>query len=486
LVTSASELALVVELVASAEGRCPYAEARYVRRIDEDLAVRNGAVDRAGRLVSEGIGVRVRIGGAWGFAATPDVTRAGAERALQRAIAIAAAQPSAPGRPRLPEPPAQGHWESPCETDPTTLSLDTKLAPLFAADAALREHGGTQLVVTSAAATVTHLTQAFASTEGSAYTQTRTETGAGIQAIAAVAGEVQTRTYPGTHGVLVRQAGWEHVHDLDLTGHAPRVASEAIALCTAPQCPQTTTSLVLGAEQLAYQVHESIGHALELDRIQLGEAAYAGTSWVRTEDLGTLRYGSDQLTISADGTIHGGLGTFGWDDEGTAGRRVLLVEDGMLRSALSDRESAAVAGLPASTGCARASGFDRQPVVRMTNVSLEPGEAGTLQDLLADTGEGIYCETNRSWSIDDRRLNFQFATEIAYEIKDGELGRLLRNPSYHGVTPEFWAKLDAVCGPEEWSLWGVTNCGKAEPGQTMAVSHGAAPARFRDVEVGVA
>lgn len=479
-------LPLLVDLIASAEGRCPYAEARHVRRVDERLGVRNGAVDEVGRTVSEGIGVRVRVGGAWGFAATRDVSKAGAEAALARAIAVASALPAAPAPPRLDEPPARGHWESPYDVDPLTLALEDKLAVLFAADAALRGAGDARVVVTSAAATVTHWTQAFASTEGAACTQTRIETGGGITAIASDGDEVQVRTYPSAHGGLVRQGGWEHLLALDLPGHAPRVASEAIALLTAPPCPATTTSIVLGTQQLALQVHESIGHALELDRIQLGEAAYAGTSWVRPEDLGTLRYGSEHLTISADATLPGGLGTFGWDDEGTAARRVLLVEDGRLRSALSDRESAAVAGLPASTACARSSGFDRQPVVRMTNVSIEPGTAGSLDDLLADTGTGILFESNRSWSIDDRRLNFQFATEVAYEIRGGERGRLLRNPSYRGVTPQFWSRLDAVCGPEEFALWGVVNCGKAEPGQTMAVSHGASPARFRDVEVGVA
>jgi TldD protein len=206
---------------------------------------------------------------------------------------------------------------------------------------------------------------------------------------------------------------------------------------------------------------------------------------VRPGDLGGLRYGSEQMTVTADATLPGALGTFGWDDEGTAARRTTLVEGGVLRAALSDREWAAQVGA-ASAGCARADGFERQPIVRMTNVSLEPGDAGALADLVADTGEGLYLETNRSWSIDDRRLHFQFATEIAREIKGGELGRLLRNPSYAGTTPAFWASLDAVCSAPDWQVWGVTNCGKGEPGQFMAVSHGAAPARFRDVQVGVA
>ena len=295
------------------------------------------------------------------------------------------------------------------------------------------------------------------------------------------------RSYPTAHGGgLSAAAGWEHVLSLDLAGHAPRVAEEAVALLSAPQCPAGTSTIVLHGEQVALQVHESIGHALELDRILLGEASYAGTSWVGPDDLGSLRYGSELLHVTADATLPHGLGSFGWDDEGVAAARADLVEGGVLRGALSNRESAAAVGLSASSGCARADGFARQPIVRMTNVSLEPGAVPTLADLVADTDAGLYLETNRSWSIDDRRLQFQFATELCREIRGGELGRLYRNGSYAGVTPRFWGSLDAICGPAEWRLWGLANCGKGEPGQVMVVSHGAAPARFRDVQVGVA
>jgi TldD protein len=207
---------------------------------------------------------------------------------------------------------------------------------------------------------------------------------------------------------------------------------------------------------------------------------------VQPADLGSLRYGSPALNVTADSTVPGGLGTFAWDDEGVAAQSLPLVRDGQLVGAMSSRESAAAIGLDASSGCARADGHTRQPIVRMTNVSVEPGAAGSLADLLADTDSGIYLETNRSWSIDDRRLNFQFGVELAREIRGGELGRVLRNASYAGVTPTFWSSLDAVCGPQEWQLWGVLNCGKGEPGQVAHVSHGTAPARFRDVEVGLA
>jgi TldD protein len=237
---------------------------------------------------------------------------------------------------------------------------------------------------------------------------------------------------------------------------------------------------------VALQVHESIGHALELDRILLGEASYAGTSFVSPGDLGSLQYGSELLNVTADATAPGALGSFGWDDEGVAAKRTPLIERGVLRAALSNRESAAAIGLDASGGCARAQGFARQPIVRMTNVNLEPGDAGSLADLIAATDRGLYVETNRSWSIDDRRLQFQFACEVGREIRNGELGRLVRNPSYAGITPRFWGSLDAVCSAAEWRLWGLMNCGKGEPGQAAHVSHGAAPARFRDIQVGVA
>jgi TldD protein len=473
----------LVALMAAVDGRCSYAEARRVLRVEQRAGVRNGRVEVASHDESDGIGVRVRVGGAWGFAATRDTTRAGAEAALARAIALAEAQPAAGGRPRAAEPPARGHWSHPVERDPTAVPLDEKLALLTAAEEALR--GDPRIVRADASISATRTLQAFASTDGAACTQERTTCGAGIAAIAVDGDEVQARTYPAAHGGHVALAGWEHVLGLGLVEAAPQVAAEAVELLTAPPCPSGRATIVLHPEQVALQVHESVGHALELDRMLLDEAAYAGTSWVRPEDLGTLRYGSEHMTVTADATIPGALGTFGWDDEGTAARRTTLVEAGLLRAALSDREAAAAVGAE-SAACSRSEGFDRQPIVRMTNVSLEPGDAGSFADLLADTGEGLYLETNRSWSIDDRRLHFQFGTEVAREIKGGELGRLLRNPTYAGTTPAFWASLDAVCSPAEWQLWGVTNCGKGEPGQFMAVSHGAAPARFRDVEVGVA
>ncbi len=484
-------LALLVDVCDAARVLGVHAEARHVETRDEALAVRNGEVSEVATDIAAGIGIRVRVGGGWGFAATREVSQAGVEAALTRAIAVARAQPVGVAGPfaELAHEPARGHWAGPCEVDPFALSLEERLAHLHAAEAALRTTTDDRLVVTTAHTRSRRTRTALATTDGAACTQERVETGAGIQAVAADGDETQVRSYPMSHDGDVLLAGWELVTSLDLVGNAPRVAQEAIELLSAPVCPEGVRDIVLHGEQLALQVHESIGHALELDRILLGEASYAGTSWVGADALrrsGTLTYGSEHLHVIADATLPAALGSFGWDDEGVAARRVPLIEEGVLLSALSNRQSAAEVGLAESGGCARADGFARQPIVRMTNVSLEPGSAGTLGDLLADTEDGLYLETNRSWSIDDRRLQFQFATEVAREIRGGELGRLYRNPSYAGVTPEFWGAMDAVCSASEWRPWSFTNCGKGEPGQVMAVSHGTAPARFRGVQVGVA
>jgi len=476
---------LVAELAASGGDGCVYVDARWVHRRLERLTVSGGLVQRVSSELDEGIGVRVAArSGGFGFAATRDTSREGGLAALRRATAIAAAQPTAARRPLAAVAPARGSWSSRCEIDPFAQSIESRLELLIAADALLR--GDPRIVRTQAEEIAVHTRKAFASSDGAAVTQELTECGGGIQAYAADHDDLQVRSYPSAHGGNVAAAGYEHLLDLDLVANAPRVADEAVALLLAPECPARTTTLVLGDEQLALQVHESIGHALELDRIQLGEASYAGTSWVSPGDVGALRYGSDLLRISADATLAGGLGSFGWDDEGVPAQRTMLIESGILRAALSDRTSAASIGLASSGGCARADGFSRQPIVRMTNVSIEPGQAGTLAELVGDVEDGIYMESNRSWSIDDRRLHFQFATELGREIRDGKLGRLVKNPSYAGLTPRFWGSLDGVCSAPAWRVWGLLNCGKGEPGQVAHVSHGAAPARFRGVEVGVA
>ena len=475
---------LLASLMDSAAAAGAYADARFVASRSEHISTRNGEIDSLHRDESEGIGIRVRVGGAWGFAATRRTDAAATEDALARALAIARAQPPVSPTPLADEPPARGDHVGGEGTDPFGVPLERKLERLLAADAALGSDS--RLVVREAHYAAFGTDTIFASTDGALYHQRVNECGGGIGTTASDGNEVQARSFPGSHRGDTAQAGYEHFDALALVEEAPRVAEEAIALLSADPCPSATTTLILDGEQLALQVHESVGHALELDRVLGGEASYAGTSWVRAEDLDELRYGSQLMNVTADATSPGGLGSYRWDDEGVEGRAVPLIRDGVLRGFLSGRESAAAIGVERSAGCMRAQGFARQPIVRMTNVNLEPGDAGSLDDLIASTDSGIYMETNRSWSIDQRRLHFQFGTEVAWEIENGRRTRMLRNPSYAGVTPRFWAGLDAVGSRSAWKLWGVLNCGKGEPGQSMHVSHGAAPARFRNVQVGIA
>jgi TldD protein len=476
---------LLTELMDSARARGGYADARFVRSRVEHLSTRNGRLDQLDSHESEGIGVRVRVRGAWGFAAVRGTDRAGAEAALARALAIAEAQPAVPdAAPLAPEPPAHGEWSSRFDRDPFEVPLEEKLAVLVAADAGLRTEPGVNL--TRARFSAFQTDTVFASTEGGLCEQRVIECGGGISAVAVDQGDSQVRSYPASHGGHVEQAGYEHFLELELPGQAPRVAAEAVALLSAPACPHGRTTLLLAGEQLGLQVHESVGHAVELDRVLGREASYAGTSFVPADGIGSRRFGSERVNVTADATTPGGLGSFRWDDEGVEGRPVPILRDGVLSGFLSSRETASEIGLERSGGCMRADGFTRQPIVRMTNVNLEAGDAGSLDDLIAATDDGLLIETNRSWSIDNRRLHFQFEGEAAWEIRNGERGRMVRNPSYAGVTPEFWGSCDAVCSPSEWRLISLLDCGKGEPGQVMRVSHGSAPARFRDVEVGVA
>jgi len=460
-----------------------YADVRIVDISSESILVTGGRVEAIEQSSSFGMGVRALVNGAWGFAAASGVSASKASDLAKQAAAIARSSAIVQRGPlRLAElKPETGIWIGSALKDPFDVLLEDKLALLFAADEALRAQA--QVSITKASCSCHRFHKWFGSTEGTLTEQSWTETGAGIEAYAVSGGEVVTRSYPNSFGGGWAQAGWEHVEGLGLAEEAPRVAQEAAALLSAAECPRGTCDLIIGGSQMALQVHESVGHPLELDRVLGEEAAFAGTSWVGLGDLGALHYGSDHMTVSADATIPGSLGTFGWDDEGVPAQRELLIDRGMLTGFLSSRETAPEIGR-ASNGCMRADGWNRIPLVRMTTVSLEPG-TWDFDDLVADTEHGLYVETNNSWSIDDRRLNFQFGCEIGWEIENGKLGRMIKMPNYTGITPEFWASCDAVCSEKHWDVWGLANCGKGEPMQVAHVAHGAAPARFRNVAVGV-
>lgn len=467
---------------ATAEG-ASYADARIVDSSHEEVQVATGVVEAVERSDDLGLGVRVLAEGAWGFASTSEVSADAAARAARDAVAIARASATVIGEPVVlaPAEPAVGTWSGPCEIDPFGVPLEDKLALLIAADDALRAQP--EVTITKAHCGFHRVRKWFGSTDGSFTEQDWTESGAGIVAYAVRDGEVLSRSYPNSHGGNWRQGGWEYVVGLDLIGNAPRIAEQAAQLLDAEECPSGVYDLIIDGSQMALQVHESVGHPTELDRVLGEEAAFAGTSWVAVGDVGSLQYGSPYMTVSSDATVPGSLGCFGWDDEGVPGQRDLIVDRGVLVGLQSSRETAGVLGRP-SNGCMRADGWNRIPLIRMTTTSLEPGE-WAFDDLIADTERGLYVETNNSWSIDDKRLNFQFACEIGWLIEDGKLTRMVKMPNYTGITHEFWASCDAVCSAEHWQVWGLPNCGKGEPMQVAHVAHGAAPARFRNVRVGV-
>jgi TldD protein len=489
------ELANLALDTAQARG-ATYADVRVVEHREQTISVKNGVVESLGEIEDRGFGVRVIADGAWGFASSAILDKAEVERVAALAVEIARASVLAVREPVDigPAVTSTGTYHTPFEIDPFGVPLEDKIALLLEADRRMRRATRAGAGVTTAKGVLACLRErkTFANTEGAFTEQEIVESGGGITAIAVGDGEVQQRSYPNSFGRDQRTIGWEYIQQVDLPGNAERVAGEAVALLTADACPSTTTTVILGSTQLALQIHESCGHPTELDRVFGSEAAYAGTSFLTPDNLDTLRYGSPVVNLTADATIPGGLGTFGWDDEGVPAQRIELVKEGLFVGYLSSRETAVqlaqLRGLDPtearSGGAMRASKWSRIPIIRMTNISIEPGE-WTFDDLVADTDEGIYMEVNRSWSIDDRRLNFMFGTELGYEIKHGKLGRMLKNCTYTGITPQFWNSCDAVCNRDHWQVWGTPNCGKGRPSQIAHTGHGAAPARFRNVQVGV-
>lgn len=464
-----------------------YADARVMEIRQRYLLTKNGRASQVRESESFGLGVRVIAGGAWGFASTDDMTSAGVDRAAAQAVAIARASALCQ-KPDVVLAPAEkvvDRWVAPCRIDPFTVPVSSCLDLMLKVDGELRAVPGVTLA--EVVMDFRRIEQLFVSSLGSDIYQLKTQTGAGYVATSFHNNEIQRRSYPNSFGGQHQTKGYELVEELNLLGSARRIAEEAVALHKADQCPSGVRDIILGSSQLGLQIHESIGHPIELDRVLGTEANFAGMSFLTLEKLNRLQYGSAIVNVVADATVaHGpGLGTFAYDDEGVPGQCLPIIKDGLFVGYLTSRETAAAIGQPRSSGAMRAEGWNRIPLIRMTNVSLLPGK-GTLADLIADTEDAIYFETNRSWSIDDRRYNFQFGTEIGWEIRHGKITRMLKNPTYAGITTDFWNSCDFICGPEEWVLWGTPNCGKGQPMQTMGTGHGAAPARFRKVQVGVA
>ncbi|HEU4522927.1 MAG TPA: TldD/PmbA family protein, partial [Thermoanaerobaculia bacterium] len=431
--------------------------------------------------VDRAVGVRVLVGDGWGFAASADTSEASLQKTALRALEVAAASNSASNA-RVTLSEIEAHtatWASSFQIDPWSVPLDRKIDHLLAATEPMR--GDPRIHQVSGELSCYRQEKIFASTAGTYLEQTTTQMGGGIDAVAISNGDFQRRTYPNPFGGDYQAEGWEFIERLDLPGKGIQVRDEALALLDAPKAPPGHFDLIVGSAQLALQVHESCGHPTELDRAMGLEISLAGGSFLQPQMLGSFRYGSDLVNIVADATVPGAIGSFGFDDDGVPAQRFHLVENGMFVGYLTGRDTAPAIGRR-SNGTVRAESAARIPIIRMTNINLEPGSA-PLDDIIRDTKRGVFVETNKSWSIDDLRLNFQFGCEIAYEIENGRLGRLLKNPVYTGVTPAFWRSCDAIADASSWRVWGLPNCGKGDPMQTMRVAHGAPAARFRSVEM---
>ena len=467
-----------------------FADVRVSREERRAVSLRNRDLDELSTIASAGVGVRVLRGGAWGFASAPDPTEESAVRAARRAAEIAGEVARAQSDPvrMVEEEPVVGTYATPLLEDPFAVPLERVLGDLGDAVGVLLG-GGTPSAIRMAIAMARfwRSRKLYMNSEGSDIWQETTFGGAGIKVVAeAEGGGTVQRTWPMDFDGGLAAAGYESVRALDLGGNAARLQGEVLALTTAPPCPAGRATLLLDTPQLALQIHESCGHPTESDRAIGEEISLAGASFLTPDRLGRFTYGATRVNLTADARADVGLGTFGWDDEGVPARVTPLVARGIFVGYLSSRETAARLGLGRSAGCMRAESWNVPPIIRMINVSLEPDPQGpsSLEELVADTRDGILMSQNQSWSIDDLRLNFQFGCEAAWEVKHGKRTRILRNPIYTGSTPSFWRGCEVIGGPDAFRLWGLASCGKGDPVQAMAVGHGCAPARFAGVEVG--
>src|SRR5258708_1501749 len=403
-----------------------YTDVRVVDDRHRSLATKNGKVGHAPSSESLGMGVRVLVDDSWGFASTDDLSRQAIERTAAEAVEIAKASATVKESPvqLAPEPAVQIEWATPCKIDPFSTSVEQNLELLISVDRELLAVKG--LTLAESSMNLGRYEQWFYSSEGSDIHQTKVITGAGFAAYSFQGTEIQKRSYPNSFGGQYQTKGYALIDELTLGENARRIGEQTVALHSAEQSPQRKGNRVLDSSQLGLQIHESIGHPIELDRVLGMEANFAGTSFLTLEKLRKLKYGSDLVNVVADATeVHGpGLVTFAYDDEGVKAQCTPIISSGLFTGYISSRETAHTIGEKRSNGTMRAEGWNRIPLIRMTNISILPGKKPLTRDqLIAATEDGIFMQANSSWSIDDKRYNFQFGCEIGWEIKCCQAGR---------------------------------------------------------------
>lgn len=459
-----------------------YADARVVRLREQRLVIEDERVHSIVDSESLGLGVRVIAGGAWGFAATNCLEPEEIAAVAARAVAIAKSSRLAPAPKGIlwsEEPAYEGEFRTPVEKDPFQVELADKIGLLLSIS---KEALAVKSVKKCYAAMRFKQEHRFlANTEGTLVESETCTTSAQYQVTAVDETTAKTRSFEATP----RNAGYEHIEQTPLLAEAVRVAEEAAEHLTAKPCPEGELDLVLNPSHLALTMHESIGHALELDRVLGMEESFAGSSFATIDNLAKLQYGSAQMNIICDNTMPFGLATRGWDDDGVAGQRWHLIKDGILVDYQTGREVCHAVGAPRSRGSCRADSWASIPIIRQSNLGLAPGpEPLTPEELIADVDAGILIDGMGSFSIDQKRQNFQFGGDCFWEIKNGKVAGMLRDVTYQAMTTAFWGSLDGICDQRFWQPYGVLTCGKGEPMQISQMTHGSAPARFRRIKVG--
>lgn len=469
-------------------GGASYADVRYYPREENStLTLWNGNMRSFEEKSESGFGVRVLFNGAWGFAASCDMDSI--PGTFARALDNAKAASRRVTRPvRLADKDVlKGRFRSPCAVDALDVPLKDRVEFMREVDRRLQGQGVSQRVVTLAAS---RKTIEFYDTEGAEIVKEIHELFPRMEVTGEDKdGEMQQRQWQPPR--LGNSRGWE-IMDRELwSSQASRIVQELRDTLDAPLCPKGLMSVILLPDIMFLQVHETIGHALELDRILGYELSYAGGSFVTLNDFGTLRYGSSRLNVRADATLDNSPGSFGFDDDGVPAQNRMLIKDGILEGAISSRQMAVEANdragrtiFESSGGTARATAFYRTPLERMTNISVDPGNDGSLEDIIAATENGVILSGDKSWSIGSNREQFHFSTHIGWLVKDGVKKGVLRNCAYSGQTLDFYRSLAMVGGQSTWEVQFVDNCGKGAPSQVMQLGHGVPVCRFDNTKVG--
>ncbi len=459
-------------------GGCSYGDIRLLETRNQSVRAQDRRISSVSERYDSGFGVRALYQGAWGFAASADFTPAEVERTADRAVTIARASHTLIQTPvELAEEPVHVDTvKTPFSIDPFGVPLDEKCELLTRVCDTLHEQEG--IIRSNGWLWTQRDVKHFASTEGSAIDFDLLAVGGRFGATARGGDDFQSRSFL----IPFFRTGYEHVLAYDMPSHASRIAAEAVEKVKAKQPTPGEYDLVLDPAHLALTIHESCGHPTELDRALGYEANYAGTSFLTPDKLGTFRYGSKNVNLVADNTRPGHMASTGYDDDGVVCQRWPIVERGVFRGYSTNREVAGAIGEKRSRGSCRADSWRSVPIVRISNVGLEPGDE-TLDSLIGGVENGIYIEGRGSFSIDQRRYNFQFGGDAFWEIKNGKRGAMLKNVIYNGITPEFWNSCDGVANRDHWKQYGFITCGKGQPGQSGWMTHSASDARFREVNV---